>query len=454
MTVDAAIQNDKDATPARPETAAGAVAPVVGAGTAGRTTLTDGNSAQLQNQPRPPVEFLGIALPDPVSRGIHYVGDKVQDARRKTIEFLPGAIVNRSSNIISTAQLTGEFMMFQASAKEPLVKNPHNPVSWIFDPPRIILSETFRKTQGGTKLKDIFHGNPVKNFYTRLTDVKAATDRERALQRAASKVTLLDHEIKLPNRWQARSTFSGLIGWGVNILLPDPKDTPEEIEKMTNLATQSPLKYVGTRLFQAVWIPGWWDHKRQFTGLTVMASGVFSMVGAWRNREKIVPDLMRPNIKLEKFKLNRGYFMTGLCTFASSIPLLFRVDNDRGYANWGEIQASRLLFYYPSISQKVKNDEPGLNWYLGGIGAFQTTNLIAAMLGGAEKRADGTIVDHKAIREQAKRKALIAKAEQPPSKHGFWREEVAETPQPRIQKSERSAVEHTPPVQAVANQKV
>ncbi|MFO0068824.1 MAG: hypothetical protein ACK529_01430, partial [Alphaproteobacteria bacterium] len=105
MTVDAAIQNDKDADTARSEPAPANAAPVV-----------VGDAVSASADPRPPLEFLGITLPGPLSRGIHYVGDKVQDARRKTIEFLPGAIVNRSSNIISTAQLTGEFMMFQASA--------------------------------------------------------------------------------------------------------------------------------------------------------------------------------------------------------------------------------------------------------------------------------------------------------------------------------------------------
>jgi hypothetical protein len=112
------------------------------------------------------------------------------------------------------------------------------------------------------------------------------------------------------------------------------------------------------------------------------------------------------------------------------------------------------LFYYPSISQKVKNDEPGLNWYLGGIGAFQTTNLIAAMIGGAEKRPDGTVVDQKAMVREAREKALVAKAERKEHGHGILREEAAQVPQSRIQQDAAAVIEHTPPAPALANQKL
>ncbi|MFN7612820.1 MAG: hypothetical protein ACK5QI_05555, partial [Alphaproteobacteria bacterium] len=317
--------------------------------------------------------------------------------------------------------------------------------------PRIILSEIFRRTKGGTGLKEIFEGNPFKNFYNRLTDTKAATLRERALQRAARVgEVLVDNKISLPNRWQARSTFSGLMGWGLNMVMPDNKDTPEEVERMAELAEKSPASYVAERFRQAVWIPEWPQHKRQMTGLAVMISGICSTLGAWRNRSEVG---FRGS-KIFEYKFNPGYLMTALATFAASMPLLFRLDNDRGYANYGEIHLLRCFFLPPSIWKKYKEREPGVNWYTSGVSTFQLQNATAALIGGAEKRPDGTVVDHKAIREEAKRKAHLAKAEQPPSKHGFWREEVAETPQPRIQKGERSAVEHTPPVQAVANQKV
>ena len=115
---------------------------------------------------------------------------------------------------------------------------------------------------------------------------------------------------------------------------------------------------------------------------------------------------------------------------------------------------ARMLFLPKSIMNRYQKNDPHANWYSGGQFGLQTTNTMAFMIGGAQKRADGSVIDQNAMIREAKEKAHLAKVEQPPSKHGFWREEVAETPQPRIQKDDAAAIEHTPPVQAVANQKV
>jgi hypothetical protein len=421
--------------------------------TAEKTTRTSAAAPVTQADPenaapRPPIQFLGIPLPTPISQGIRFIGDQFQKARQKTIAAAPPVIVNHSSNLIGGLQIAGEVMMFQASAKEPLVKNHRSLMSWIVDPPKTILSEIFKKTQGGTGFKDIFNGNPFKNFYTQLTDVEAATLRERSMQRAAAaKIgrTLADNHIGLPNRWQARSTLAGLTGWGINTLMPDNKDTPEEVERMATLAENRPLSYIAERFRQAVWIPEWPQHKRQMTGLGVMISGICSSIGAWRNRAELPPK----GSKLYKYKFNGSYLLTGLSTLAASMPLLFRIDNDRGYANYGEIHLLRVFFLPKSIWNKYDYKEPGRHWYLGGASTFQTQNLAAALIGGAEKRPDGTVVDTKAIREEAKRKAALAKAEA--ALHRDVQEEKPQgQPQTRIQTDSVAQVEHTPPQQNAA----
>jgi hypothetical protein len=410
-----------------------------------------GQGAAENSAPRPPIQFLGVTLPGPISRVINFIGDKFQIARQKTIAAAPPVIVNHSSNLLGALQLTGEVMMFQASAKEPLVKNPRSLLSWIVDPPKTIMSEIFKKTQGGSGFKDIFNGNPFKNFYTRLTDVEAATLRERSMQRAAAaKIgrTLADNQIGFPNRWQARSTLAGLIGWGLNTLMPDNKDTPEEVDRMTALAEKSTISYMAERLRQAVWIPEWPQHKRQMTGLGVMISGICSSIGAWRNRAELEPK----GSKIYKYKFRGSYLLTGLASLAASLPLLFRIDNERGYANYGEIHLLRVFALPTSILGKYKDREQGRHWYLGGASTFQTQNLVAALIGGAEKRPDGTVVDKKAIRDEAKRKAVEAKAEA--TLHRDMQEEKQQDlPQTRVQKDSMAMIEHTPPSQITAQVK-
>ena len=190
-------------------------------------------------------------------------------------------------------------------------------------------------------------------------------------------------------------------------MLPDVKDTPEETERMGIMATNHPIRYVGERLKQAILPWEWLQHKRQMTGLGVMIAGVCSMLGSARN-------VSRPTGMPQSYWFNWQYCATGFASLAASIPLLFAVDNDKGYSMSGLIHLARCVFLPGSIVKKYKmNEKDGAHYYALGHLGFQSENLGMALVGGAEKDMHGNIVDHKAMRKKAKEIALKEKDEHP-----------------------------------------
>ena len=132
--------------------------------------------------------------------------------------------------------------------------------------------------------------------------------------------------------------------------------------------------------------------------------------------------------------------------------LLFAVDNRQGWARWGSIMWTRMFFLPKSIMNRYKHNDPHANWYSAGQFGLQSSNVLSFLIGGAEKRTDGTVVDYDAMLREAKRKAVEAKAEA--TLHRDVQEEKQQDlPQTRVQKDGMAMIEHTPPSQITAQVK-
>ena len=258
--------------------------------------------------------------------------------------------------------------------------------------------------------------------------------------------------MRLANPWQMRSTFAGLVVWALSAVIPDKKESDADVEKMAVLRSTNLPSYVAERFKEAVWVPGWFNgHKRQMIGLGIMASGVCSLLGSWRNRKTLLTDaegivefaallgekkllkegatgtidsltktagneISKDIVKTTRYtyEFNPSYFATSTLTFLSSLPLLFASDNERGYSGFGALMTGRLAFLPSSIGKKVRDKEPGVGFYTAGMASFQAENWAQALAGGAEKRKNPktgavTVVDHDAERKAAHEKAKAIK---------------------------------------------
>lgn len=316
--------------------------------------------------------------------------------RHKAIEATPGFIVNNSSNVLGAAHVGTEMMMFKSGMPEgtKLVKNPSNPVSWLVDPLKTVYSETFHAARA-ENIGDLFKGNVAKNVWNRVSDMEAAAERYR--QRPEFKG-------KLGNPWQFRTTGMGLVAWTMSALIPEKKESDQEIERMAIKGRMNPVGYVGERLKQAVWVPGWGEHKRQMMGLSYLVIGTASAIGSWRGRTG----------GGSKYTFNPAYLATSVISFVSGLPLLFANDEQRAYGTFGNLMLLRIPFLFKSIHQKYTDLDSGRHMYTASSVTFQLENSAFTLIGGAEKKTmpDGTvkITDHEAIREEAKQKAILLKA--------------------------------------------
>lgn len=344
-----------------------------------------------------------------LARELSRFRNEVSGWRKAAITAMPGFLVNYSSNILGASHIATEVAMFKASnAKNDsfkLVKDRSNPLSYIKDPLVQTMEGTLAGAKFHTKTRDVFLADPKKtwvgNAVDYLTNIDKANAREYARAEAAgvNKATAAIHA----NRWQTRSTLAGIIVWTLSTFIPDKKEDPAEVERMAELQQRSPLGYVAERLRQAVWIPEWPQHKRQMIGLGVMASGLCSFLGAWRVRKQVVPNVY-------SYMRDNSYLMTSLFTFGSAASLTFSLDDERGFSRFGMGMMGRLLFLPKSISNRYANNDPGKNWYAGATASFQLENMAQSLIGGAEKNPDGTIIDHAAVRQDAKLKAKVKSA--------------------------------------------
>ena len=355
--------------------------------------------------------------------------------RYNTVRFLPAIIVNNSSNILGLAHVYTEGIMFKASLKGgKLVEHASNPLDYLLKATwrvyKDAIDSVFNKNNPHMHV-DIFKGNVLENVVGFVTDTEAATRREIQAQ----KVSPL--HVQLGNPWQTRATLSGLIGWSIASIWPEKKESDAEIERMEIMRKNNPVGYIGTRVGQAVWLPGWMTHKREVIGIWQATAGVFSMLGAWRNRAK--PNAMELVAgKLPKYVFNLPYFATGLCSFLSGTTLMFAPDEATGYSQYGG-WVNMMSFFIPfSVGEKFRQKEPGTGWYLAGKLSFQGEAWGQWLFGGAEKKPDGTIVDHTALRKEADAKAAELRAEK--HVHKYAPEPRKELPATRVSGVEGRAV--------------
>lgn len=348
-------------------------------------------------------------VPQDVKHLAHSADHGMARIRKASIMATPAFIVNNSSNILGAAHVGTEMLMFKSGMGdgEKLIKNPGNIVNWVKEPIETVFSQTFRKAQAHD-LTELFKGNVFKNFYERVTNKEDA--RVRFLKRPENMGVA---NVKLLSSWQFRSTFAGLVAWTLSTFIPEKKESDDEVERMALKRRLHPVAYVGERLKQAVWVPEWHKHKREMLGLAYMVIGVSSIIGAWRGRSKDAAGI-------ERYVLNKGYLFTSVISLVSSIPLLFASDEQSAYGAFGALMMLRIPFLGFSISDKYKNKpdrqpDPGRHNYAASSVSFQFENLAQALIGGAQKVSDGhggyTIIDHTAIREEAKEKATEVRLE-------------------------------------------
>lgn len=421
------------------------------------------------SQKQEPVKAFGITMPSVISGPVKRIQDFGARWRKGAIEKAPRVVVNRSSNIIGFIQLIAEALMFKSGGFDLIDYKKPQKIHWekqyatwaerplqnkiihhAFDPIKNILDGVFKKGGLGThplqmdfykaerlkaipgkiaKLPEAIGKLPgkiakipenVSTGFKRLQDTKSATFRDRIIG-ADGKA------LKMTNKWSARSGFAGLCAMTIAMILPDKKDTPEETEKYALMSRQNPVRYAATRFYQAINPIQWWNHKRQFSGLGMMCAGILSFVSGFRQVAGDAPKQL--------YMKNRWQMAGGLITAMGGTQLMMAIDNDSGWRNFGLIQMLRLAILPNSITTRFKGikitdemakehgftldgapgktktfQEQGAAYYLGAQSFLQAKNVFAASLGGAEKREDGTIVDHSEMRKEAKEKAKSAVA--------------------------------------------
>jgi len=360
---------------------------------------------------------------------------KVKEWRGHTIAASPNFLVNNSSNILGATHVATEIMMLKASSARSgrgLIRPNPQWHHYITDPITNTFESAIVDSLPQHSFKTMMKGNPLTNFKDYLTDKDRASSNfeyENVLpklnKREEKKNWAITTEDKFSpaNRWQSRSTLFGLGVWTLSALIPDKKENPEEVERMAELQQGNPIRYLGERVRQAVWVPEWREHKRQMIGLGVTMSGICSVLGAWRGRDKGAMNSIVNGIKYTHstaYLKDTSYLIQSMFTLGSGAALLFSLDDERGYSRFGMGMMGRLSLLPITIGKKFgyrdelgkfswdrRAPEPGHLWYTGATVSFQAENMAQGLIGGAEKDPDGTIIDHAKIRQQAKLKAKI-----------------------------------------------
>lgn len=361
-----------------------------------------------------PIKLLGVQLPDSISASIRNFQGFWDGLRKSTIAALPAFIVNHSSNAIGATQMVGEVLYAKSSGVTLIPDKTKNIGHQIFiQPAQSIFNTVFGRAKFEGKLSDWLKPSHVKSELVKFVDLKQATQ-----------IDGVNHTVKLINRWSSRSGFAGIVSMAVATIFPDEKESEETILENGRLRQSNLPLYLATRLFQAVWFPAEvvirgvkkvmdpqsnqhiGEHKRQFAGLGMTFTGIFSVISGLRQVEGKFERGQK-----QHYMRNPWQMLGGAITTVAGQMLMNAVDNQKGWSNYGNIQFLRLAPLIPSITTRFRPGpnglpEQGADWYLAAQGVFQGKNAVASLIGGAEKRqnSDGTvtIIDHKAIREKAR----------------------------------------------------
>lgn len=362
-------------------------------------------TAQESPPPPPPIyiPLTSIAMPGVVSDRLHRFGEFAHGLRAKAQEQAPDVVLNHSSNLIGAAELAAEAMVFKSNGSDLVSpQNRGKPLHYLIDPPRNILNSLSSNAKFDMTPGDLLKPSFYRRTFEAFTDLEAASTYDLA------------HQPKLINRWQARSTFTGIAAMSLVTLLPNPKDDAQETGDMARLSQDAPLQYGATRLKQALYVPGWGEHKTQMAGLLKMLGGGCAFLSGYRN-------ISFKNGQ-QRYFINRAHSLGGLITGAAGLQLMLGLDNEHAWRNYGSTLLLRLGFVPKSIYNRYKNHDPNANWYSGSVATFQGKSVMAFLIGGAERDEEGRIIDKSAIRERALQADFA----------GFHADEEALSPQARI----------------------
>ncbi len=375
-----------------------------------------------QNTPRTAMPKMEVTRPKETDSWSTRLGHRMRGYRHSAITNLPAPLVNNASNTIAVTQLAAEMAMFKANGTDfmaPRVAGQATKLHhYITRPPMNIWRAVADNASFNMTLKDLVRPTFYKDIAKSFVDLAHAT-----------KLDAPNGE-RLINRWQARSSFMGVTTMAITAIVPDTKDDLEEVEKNAIQLKTNPVGYAVKRVGQAIWFPvevvkytsqlvgskfgmappladGAGVHKRQFAGLGLFFTGFFSFLSGFRNVGLLNKDLGQYAAHNTKYVGNWAHSAGGAITAAAGATLLMALDNDQGWSRYGAMQWGRMLFLPKSIYNRYHKHDPRAHWYLGAQVGLQSANTVSFLIGGAEKLPDGTIVDHSAIREEAKLKAKI-----------------------------------------------
>ncbi|MDX2095188.1 MAG: hypothetical protein SFW64_04535 [Alphaproteobacteria bacterium] len=373
-----------------------------------------------------PIKVFGKTVPPGLASMLFNFNDFSSALRFKALSVLPGIVVNHSSNAIGMTQLVGEALYFKSSGVNKFVKDEHRGTWKAFVyPPINVVEGVFKKSAFRVDYKQLLNPKYIGRELKRFVDLEEAARIDFA------------RDGKLSNRWSARSGFAGMTSMAIAAAFPDEKDNPEVTEKMALMRTEHPLGYVGyrvgkglmfpitapLRILQKFTSPGEDHHigdgKREFSGIGMTLTGLFSVLAGFR----------QPRVlgNLAKYDFNPWQAAGGAITTFAGSQLLLGLDNQQGWTNYGKYQFGRLLVLPMNIKERFPNKEgwgdPNAKYYFGAQGVFQFKNVVASLIGGAQKvdLDDGraVIIDQKRkrseVQEKAREKAHATK--QHPARH-------------------------------------
>lgn len=312
------------------------------------TELETGVSAPVNAQTRD-----GTVLPEtnPPEKKTESSDDPIVSFRRMmhrwrmaTIRATPAFIVNNASNFIGLMQVFGEIMMLKSAGLK------------------------FMQPANG--------GQP-----------NVRVDPARNLGRAWLGTAGTEF-----NTWQVRSTTAGLGTWALSTMVPDRKDNEQKIDEMVKLRHQAPFKFYRNQFLHGLYFSNP-NYKREQIGMGVTLAGLLSAFSGFTNVDRLA----------QKRVFNPPHSIGGLVTALAGALLWFAPTAEQGWRRFASAIWLRLVPVPFTIGNKMKYAD---NWqyYAAGQGVFGVSSIAAYLLGGAEKRPDGTIVDHAAIRRQANKK--------------------------------------------------
>lgn len=398
--------------------------------------LTSTGPVEQKDQAKPATPSVDEAKKDASSapqwlpQGAKDIWDKAAQSmasmRRRSIEATPAFFVNNSSNVLGASHVATEMLMFKSGMKgAKLIDNPSNPINWVKEPVQKIAADVVTNSKSRDySLLQLLRGNPIKNFRHFVMDTHEASLREVSRQIETNRELVAagkaPKKLSLGNPWQTRTTFTGLVIWSLSALIPERKESDEEIERMAKMRTLHPVQYIGERLKQAVWFPEWNMHKREMLGLGYLGIGIFSGLGSWRNRRDFSKGMLAKDAELvakgltNSYTFNAAYFATAVVSFLGGLPLLFALDERKAYSTYGSMVFLRVPLLPASIGDKWRKKEPGWVSYMIGKVTFQVEDFLFSLIGGATKKVkpDGTvkIVDHEQLKKEAIAEAKEEKA--------------------------------------------